>query len=798
MASHRLQENQKRFLDALASSNGIVAKASEITGLPRGKHYKWVKSNDTYKERYQDIKERNVDLAESKLLSNVNKGTQGSIEYYLNTHGKSRGYGSRKDANKDKIVSFDNVQMDMVIDAIVSYTELNDVLLLLGMEQYQFVKFVKDDDEFCSGVKMQISRMLFLANSSSSDLSENESKRTLILRRWLTVLNSDGMSFNTSTMMYIGLLSGDDDYTYDDDFWFGPEGLKILESLREYIISNNDYMLFCRLYFKRVLKKELRVMPYLKVLARFYLMVMKGDRKRFICNLPVRHGKSEFIAALIFFFFFIDSKSVLLHGAYGDTVLKPMRNRIDTALNIDPFFRKLMDIEPAGQRFNTTDFSTTDGGNYLQFTINGQVTGRGGNALNPDESGALILDDVNAPKWKGTQHMINSNEIVFNTLLSRIPHMALLNTQQRIDEGDLTGYMLEKSNETPPTEVRYRPLICYIPFDKNEDTDEYYKEIQRKYPNVDFYGYEEMPYGVINPSMAHYAVKETCPESWHIYLTQYQQIPTEGADKLFNQNMLIECKMNEIGVDKTHGHLLYLNRQEDGRIDSYPLTILIHIDTSQLSEDTDGSDYTVVSVIGVCVDDSKKLRRGVLFEQWQEQDIGIKDFEIGFRGIATKWLSVFPKNDIRLAVEEKSAGSVAKTTAEDVIKKLVPQYNVQSAGSLELKRPAGENKRWRGEQASQLLELDSWFRYYPYDIGMALDTRFAHHGNIQTTNPDHWWHEARYEIVNFTGRDTSTINDDCCEFLFDVSNKMIIDGGVWREFVSYSAKPITELNLIKG
>lgn len=693
-------------------------------------------------------------------------------------------------------LNIEDNRKQLIIDAVQSFTEFSDLLLLLEIEQYQFIKILDEDLVFKSQVKSCIGKMLFQVNKNPDNKDGAE-----ILRGWLKIIN-EGMSFNTATMMYVNILNSSDDYTYNEEYWKTPEGISTLNSLREYIVSTEDYITFCQLYFKRVLKKQLIMMPYIKVLADFYVQVFRGKRKRFIVNMPVRHGKTEFLDALVFFFYICDPKSMVLHSAYGETVLKPMRDRIETALNVDPFFKALMNLSTnaAFGRFNTTDFATIEGGEYKAFTINSPATGRGGNALDPDQKGMLALDDVNAPKWKGTQHMINANETVVNTLLSRIPHMPLLNNQQRIGDDDLTAFLLEDSNTNPPEAEAYRLLVCYIPFEKNQDTDDHFKELKRRYPNVDWFGYDQMDYGVINPKMAHYANKETCPEAWHIYLTQYQQIPTELADKLFHSNMFIPLRKDEVATHATTGLLMDIRKREDGHYDAMPYTLLFHVDTSQLSEHTEGSDYSVISVFGVCVDPYKKVKRAVLFEQWMKQDIGIKELSRGFEIVATKWLSSYPKNDIRLAVEEKAAGSVARTSCEGILSTLAIQYNVSSVLSLDLKRPPGESKRYRGEQASQLIQNEEkvWFRYYPYDIETAVSTKFTNHGTMATIKPDHWFHECKYQLVNFTGRESKVFHDDCCEGFFDVANKMIIDAGEWREFVTYSSSLMTEDNILKA
>ena len=43
----------------------------------------------------KDMREAMVDVAEAKLLQNINSGNENSIEYFLDRQGKDRGYGNQ-------------------------------------------------------------------------------------------------------------------------------------------------------------------------------------------------------------------------------------------------------------------------------------------------------------------------------------------------------------------------------------------------------------------------------------------------------------------------------------------------------------------------------------------------------------------------------------------------------------------------------------------------------------------------------------------------------------------------------
>jgi len=55
------------MIEALEKSLGIVTTAAKSVGIDRGTHYKWYKKNKKYRAAVDDISERSLDFAESKL-----------------------------------------------------------------------------------------------------------------------------------------------------------------------------------------------------------------------------------------------------------------------------------------------------------------------------------------------------------------------------------------------------------------------------------------------------------------------------------------------------------------------------------------------------------------------------------------------------------------------------------------------------------------------------------------------------------------------------------------------------------
>ena len=78
---------------ALRLTLGNVSEAAKKASVDRKSHNNWMHNNDKYRETFEEIEERNLDLSESKLLINVNKGNQKAIQFHLERKGKKRGYG---------------------------------------------------------------------------------------------------------------------------------------------------------------------------------------------------------------------------------------------------------------------------------------------------------------------------------------------------------------------------------------------------------------------------------------------------------------------------------------------------------------------------------------------------------------------------------------------------------------------------------------------------------------------------------------------------------------------------------
>lgn len=112
-------ENGKRkedFLKILSENNGIVLYACQKMGLQRATYYSWLKNDESFKERVEQIKEEVLDHVEGKQLELINGVSvqqfnpltgetsvytqipcKSSIQFFLKAKGVQRGYNEKID-----------------------------------------------------------------------------------------------------------------------------------------------------------------------------------------------------------------------------------------------------------------------------------------------------------------------------------------------------------------------------------------------------------------------------------------------------------------------------------------------------------------------------------------------------------------------------------------------------------------------------------------------------------------------------------------------------------------------------
>ena len=95
--SKSLSKKQKLFLEAFRKHATNATKACEAVNIDRSTYYNWNSTNPTFKRGCEDAHESMIDFAESALYRNIKDGKESSINFYLKTRGKKRGYVERQE-----------------------------------------------------------------------------------------------------------------------------------------------------------------------------------------------------------------------------------------------------------------------------------------------------------------------------------------------------------------------------------------------------------------------------------------------------------------------------------------------------------------------------------------------------------------------------------------------------------------------------------------------------------------------------------------------------------------------------
>jgi hypothetical protein len=86
---------KEKFIEALEQSMGIISHAAKKIGVDRTTPYRWMREDDEYKKRVEEVLNVPLDFVESKLFEAINHNNITAIIFYLKTKGKHRGYVER-------------------------------------------------------------------------------------------------------------------------------------------------------------------------------------------------------------------------------------------------------------------------------------------------------------------------------------------------------------------------------------------------------------------------------------------------------------------------------------------------------------------------------------------------------------------------------------------------------------------------------------------------------------------------------------------------------------------------------
>lgn len=237
----------------------------------------------------------------------------------------------------------------------------------------------------------------------------------------------------------------------------------------------------------------------------FQLMtdVLEGKVIRINENVPPRSAKTTFAKYLISYAWTLNPKMNFIYTSYSESLLAniskelmgilehpaykamyPQNRVIEGEQDITPtddfWYNYLAQFYKGKNIYTSKKITTYEGGICLFSPIGGQITGYGAGIRGAKKfSGALIIDDGNKPADIRSQTMRDKVIRYYEeTLLSRLnnPYVPIVNIQQRLHIGDLSGILQEKYNfQTLKKPLLDENGVCQIP---SQYTPERIKELQ--------------------------------------------------------------------------------------------------------------------------------------------------------------------------------------------------------------------------------------------------------------------------------------------------------------------------------
>ena len=89
--------NKENFLQAYKESAENIAHACKSANINRQTYYNYLEKFDTFKKECHNIKEENIDFAESILMGEIRNKNMTATIFFLKTIGRNRGYVERQE-----------------------------------------------------------------------------------------------------------------------------------------------------------------------------------------------------------------------------------------------------------------------------------------------------------------------------------------------------------------------------------------------------------------------------------------------------------------------------------------------------------------------------------------------------------------------------------------------------------------------------------------------------------------------------------------------------------------------------
>lgn len=209
-------------------------------------------------------------------------------------------------------------------------------------------------------------------------------------------------------------------------------------------ILKNDFYSYVQKVFYEITGGEPFIPNWhIEVLCHKLEQARLGEIKRLIINVPPRSLKSIIVNVAFSTWILGHTPSEKIISASYSSDLSEKFARDSKRVMESAWYRELFPKSIiAKDRGAANDLNTISRGGRFATSIEGTLTGRGGNFI--------IIDDPIKPSETMSENALNKvNEWYRNTLLSRLDNKeegVIIVVMQRVHENDLTGYLLETPN----------------------------------------------------------------------------------------------------------------------------------------------------------------------------------------------------------------------------------------------------------------------------------------------------------------------------------------------------------------
>lgn len=233
--------------------------------------------------------------------------------------------------------------------------------------------------------------------------------------------------------MHAQLISPDGEST---ELSYSPEAIHRL----------TDHELFCRWGFPLLEQKEMDVAPHHALICQVIDMVLTGEIKRLIINIPPGHGKTELTTVMASArIFAVNPLARIMHLSFSDSLVRKNSRRVRRLIKTPAYQQDYPNTMISRDSDSQGHWETTLGGEFHAVSTGGEVTGfRAGRDGDPFD-GLIILDDMMKPKDSKSDTMRkNVNDLLNDTVTSRVAHddTPIICIAQRLHENDTTDYLL--------------------------------------------------------------------------------------------------------------------------------------------------------------------------------------------------------------------------------------------------------------------------------------------------------------------------------------------------------------------